>query len=309
MVNNIIETFDLTKIYRLKYGKGEIKALDKINLTVKEGEVFGLLGPNGAGKTTLLYILTTLIQPTSGYAIIDGDNILKKPKSAKSKVSLMLESKMLYRRITGYDNLKFFCKIYNVPNYKEKIYNIAKEFGLERWLNQYVENFSSGMKMNLALCRTLLLNRKILFLDEPTLGLDVKTVSFIIDKLKKVKSTIFLTSHAMAVVEKLCDRVAFINEGNILNIGTQEEIKQLIKTVIKIEVIIVENKNKLKAELNQQEFINDIVETKKGFIISLKNRGFYKDLLFLLSKYKVLKVKELELSLEDMFLKIIVEKI
>jgi len=305
MVNNIIETFDLTKIYPLKGGKGEIKALDKINLTVKEGEIFGLLGPNGAGKTTLLYILTTLIQPTSGYAIIDGYNILKKPKYAKSKVALMLEGKMLYRRITGYDNLKFFCNIYNVPNYKEKIYHMAKEFGLERWLNQYVSEYSSGMQMKLALCRTLLLNRRIMFLDEPTVGLDVKTVSFFINKLKQVKGTIFLTSHAMGIVEKLCDRIAFINEGHIINIGTQEEIKRLIKTVIKIEVYIVENKNKLKAELNQQAFINDIVETKKGYIISLKNRLFYKDLLIILSKYKVLKVKELELSLEDLFLKII----
>ncbi len=305
MVNNIIETFDLTKIYRLKDRKGKIKALDKINLSVKEGEVFGLLGPNGSGKTTLLHILTTLKQPTSGYAVIDGYNILKKPKSAKAKVALMLENKVLYYRITAYDNLKFFCRIYCIPNYKEKIYHMAKEFGLEKWLNQYVENFSSGMKMKLAICRTLLLNRKILFLDEPTLGLDVETVSFIVNKLKDVKSTIFLTSHDMTVVEKLCDRIAFIKEGNILKIGTQEEIKRLIKVVIKIKVIIVENKNQLKAELNQQEFINDIIETKQGFIINLKNRLFYKDLLFILSKYKVLKVKELELSLEDLFLKII----
>ena len=140
MTQKIIETFDLTKDYKLKNGKS-ITALNKVNISIKEGEIFGLLGPNGAGKTTLISILTTLLQPTSGYAIIDGYNLIKNPNQAKSRISLMLESDMLYYRITGYDNLKFFCKIYGISNYKEKINNIAKEFGLEKWLNQYVENF------------------------------------------------------------------------------------------------------------------------------------------------------------------------
>ena len=147
MNKNIIETFDLSKIYKLKQRKKEIVALNKINLSIKEGEIFGLLGPNGAGKTTLIQILTTLRQPTSGYATIDRYNILKKPKKAKSKVALMLDDKMLYYRITAYDNLKFFCKIYNVPNYDLKIKEIVNDFGLQKWLKQYVENFSSGMKM------------------------------------------------------------------------------------------------------------------------------------------------------------------
>jgi len=120
MNKNIIETFDLSKIYKLKQRKKEIIALNEINISIKEGEIFGLLGPNGAGKTTLIQILTTLRQPTSGYALIDGNNILKKAKKAKSKVALMLDDKMLYYRITAYDNLKFFCKIYNVPNYDSK---------------------------------------------------------------------------------------------------------------------------------------------------------------------------------------------
>ncbi len=181
----IIETFDLTKIYKSKGHKNGLVALDNINLSINEGEIFGLLGPNGAGKTTIVAILTTLVQPTSGYALINGHNILKSPKQAKSSVGLMLESDMLYYRITAYDNLKFFCKIYKVPDFKEKIAKMAKEFGLENWLNQYVEKFSSGMKMKLALMRILIIDRKILFLDEPTVGLDVKTISFIIDKLKK----------------------------------------------------------------------------------------------------------------------------
>ena len=305
MGNNIIETFDLTKKFKLKGKKKEITALNNVNLTIKEGEIFGLLGPNGAGKTTLIHILTTIKQPTSGYATIDGINILKNPKQTKDRIALMLDSSMLYFRITGYENLKFFCKIYNVPNYQEKINNMAKEFGLEKWLNQYVEHFSSGMKMKLALCRTLLLNRKILFLDEPTLGLDVKIISFIIDKIKKSKKTIFLTSHDMSVVEKLCDRVAFIDKGKILKVGTKDDIKRMMQKEIKIEVAINGSKNQLKAELNRREFVEEITSINGGFTVCLKKRDYYKDLLLVLGKYNILKVREQELSLEDLFLKII----
>ena len=305
MTNDIIEISNLSKIFILKGKKTKITALNNVNLSIKEGEIFGLLGPNGAGKTTLIHILTTIKQPTSGYATIDGINILKNPKQTKAKVALMLDNQMLYYRITGYDNLKFFCKIYNIPNYREKIYEMAKEFGLEKWLNQYVEHFSSGMKMKLALCRTLLLDRKILFLDEPTLGLDVKIISFIIDKIKKSKKTIFLTSHDMSVMEKLCDRVAFIGKGKILKVGTKDDIKRMMQKEIKIEVLINGSKNQLKSELNQESFINEIIIENNALIVSLKNRDSYKDLLSILCKYPIQKVKEQELSLEDLFLKII----
>jgi len=206
--------------------------------------------------------LTTLLQPTSGYAIIDGFNIIEKPHRAKTKVALMLESDMLYYRISGLDNLKFFGKIYQVPNYRKKIYKIADELGLTEWLNQYVEYYSSGMKMKLALCRTLLLDRDIMFLDEPTLGLDVKSKSFIIDKLKNTNKTIFLCSHDMSVVEKLCDRIAFINHGDILKIGSKEEIVGLMQTEILVKIDLIKNKSQLKSELNHQEFITKIIENK-----------------------------------------------
>lgn len=304
-MRNIIETIDLTKIYKLKGGGKEIKALDRVNISIKEGEIFGLLGPNGAGKTTMIQILTTLLQPTSGYAIIDGYNILKKPKRAKSKVSLMLESNMLYYRITAYDNLKFFCKIYNVPNYKQKIVEIAKEFELDRWLNQYVENFSSGMKMKLALMRTLILERDILFLDEPTLGLDVKSVDFIVKKIKNIGKTIFLTSHDMNVIEKLCDRIAFINNGKIIKLGTQSEIQNAMQSEIKIKVEFLGDKAKLIKDLDKCDYIKEYSEEKRGIVISIKNRDNYNDLLLTLKNHKISKIKEQDLSLEELFLKLI----
>ena len=306
MPDKIIETFDLTKIYKLKEKGTTIHALDNVNISIDEGEIFGLLGPNGAGKTTLISILTTLKTPTSGYATIEGHNILEEPREAKSKVSLMLESDMLYYRIRAYDNLKFFCKIYNVPNYKEKIKKRVEEFGLEKWLYEYVENFSSGMKMKLALCRTLLLERDILFLDEPTLGLDVKSISFIVNILKKENKTIFLTSHDMSVVEKLCDRVAFINHGKILEVLETSEIDNLLKRDIDVYIEIKEEQKKnLVSDIENQEFINIVNINKTGLNIKLKNRKYYSNLIKILNKYEILKIREEKQSLEDLFIKLV----
>ncbi|MFX1383567.1 MAG: ABC transporter ATP-binding protein [Promethearchaeota archaeon] len=304
-MKTIIETFDLTKIYKLKGHHQEILALDKANLSINEGETFGLLGPNGAGKTTMIQILVTLLQPTSGYALIDGFNIRKQQIEIKKRIGLMLGSTMIYRRITGYNNLKFFCKIYDIKNYNERIHEIAKEFGLERWLNQYVERYSSGMRTKLALCRALLIEPPILFLDEPTFGLDISSKLFVVDKLKKLNLTIFLTSHDMNVAEKLCDRIAFIKEGKILKVGTQKELKTLIKSEINISVDIYQGKKELKSELNQQSFINDASDSNSGLIIKLNDKNYYKDLFSILRKYNVQKIREHDLSLEDLFVKII----
>ncbi len=304
-MNKVIKTVDISKIYKLKGHLKSITALDKVNLSVNKGEIFGLLGPNGAGKTTLIEILTAIKQPTSGYATINGYNIVSHPKKVKPLIGLMFASEMLYYRITGYDNLKFFCKIYKIPNYKEKIQDIAKEFGLTNWLDQYVEYFSSGMKMKLALCRTLLLERDILFLDEPTLGLDVKSKNFIIEKIKNLEKTIFLTSHDMSIVEKLCDRVAFINLGKILKIGTKREVKTLTEMHIKISIELKEKKSELVKNLNQKDFIKEVIVSNDGLVITLKQRENYTDLFPILANYKVLRMSEPTLSLEDLFLKLI----
>ena len=304
-MTGIIETKDLSKVYKLKGKNIEIRALNEVNLSVQEGEIFGLLGPNGAGKTTLIQILTTITQPSSGYAIVNGYDAVLDPKNVKLSIGLMLESDMLYYRLTGYDNLKFFCKIYKISHYKEKIQRITEEFDLNKWLNQYVEYFSSGMKMKLALCRTLLLERKILFLDEPTLGLDVKSTNFIIEKLKELEKTIFLTSHDMSVVEKLCNRVAFINEGNILKIGSKSEVKKLTQSEVKVRIQIKEEKFELKELLTQQEFVKEVFESNNGLIIILKHRENYNTLFKLMSNYKVLRINEPEISLEELFLRLI----
>ncbi|MFX1500548.1 MAG: ATP-binding cassette domain-containing protein [Promethearchaeota archaeon] len=304
MINNIIETFNLSKIYHLK-DKNVIHALDKVNLKIKEGEKFGLLGPNGAGKTTMIAILTSLMQPSSGYAIIDGNNILKDANKIKNKIALMLGNDMIYYRISGYANLKFFCKIYGIKDYKSKIEQITSEFDMQDWVNEYVERYSLGMKSKLTLCRILLSDPKILFLDEPTLGLDVKTTNFIIRKLKNMDKTIFLTSHNMDVVDKLCSQIAFINKGKIIRYGSKEELRNLMQNRVEIYVEVDENEKELQKELGQQNFISEVAKEESGLKIELLKREDYNKLFPILEKYRITKIQERSLSIEDLFLKIV----
>jgi len=292
-------------MYKLR-GKGkELKALNNINFSIKEGETFGLLGPNGAGKTTLISILTGLKQPTQGRVFMDGLDVTKNTKQVKSKFALMMDYKLLYNRITAYDNLKFMCKLYKIHNYKPKINKIVEEFGIRDWLDQYVSSFSLGMKMKLALCRTLLLDRKILILDEPTLGLDVKSKQFVINKLRTLEKTILLTSHDMNVVEKLCDRIAFIKEGKIIKIGNKRAIKKVERSEVSIFIKLERESEILIKELNNYDFILNAYNEKNGIRVSLRNRKYFRDLLSILGNFEVYQLKEEEFSLEDLFLRII----
>ncbi|GAG69143.1 unnamed protein product, partial [marine sediment metagenome] len=182
---------------------------------------------------------------------------------------------------------------------------IAKEFEINKWLNEYVERYSSGMKCKLSLCRILLSDPKILILDEPTLGLDVKTTNFIIDKLKHLDKTIFLTSHNMEVVDKLCRKIAFINNGKIIKIGSKEELRETMQKGVRIFIGINENKSRLEQELIQQDFISNITIEETGLTIELLKRSYYNKLYPIFSKYKITKIQEIELSVEDLFLKIV----
>lgn len=220
-------------------------------------------------------------------------------------IGLMLGNNMLYYRITGYDNLKFFCKIYKVNNYKEKIQQITKEFGIQNWLGEYVGKYSSGMKMKLALCKTLLLDRKILLLDEPTLGLDVTSVDFVVNKLKNLNKTILICSHAMNVVEKLCDRVAFINDGKILKIGNQEQLKILYNNEIHINIHVPNNISKIKSDLSKQDYIINLENNQSYLKVVLNKRKNFSKLINLLANYNIISLSEKKLTLEELFIKLI----
>ena len=303
--NYVIETFNLTKRYKMRGKAEKFTALNSINLKVKEGEIFGLLGPNGAGKTTLVSILTALLRPSEGYAKVLGRNVLKEQYFIKKNVGLMLGSDMIYYRLTGYRNLKFFCKIYNISDYENKIKDIIEILGLTSKLNQLVETYSSGMKVKLALARILLIDPKILFLDEPMLGLDPIIVKEVMNILKNLKKTIFITSHQMNVVESLCSKIAFLKQGNVIKIDTKENFVKFLQKEIKIQIKIGLDKIiELTDELSTLNFITDIESNKEIIYFKIRDRNCYPKIFGILKKYPITQIKELETSLEDIFIKL-----
>jgi len=299
-----IETFNLCKDYTIR-GKGKkIQALRNVNLKVKDGEIFGLLGPNGAGKTTFVSILTTLLQPTTGYAKILGKNILKYPWFVKNNIGLMLGGEMIYYRITGYKNLIFFSKIYGIKNPKSKIREFAEIFNLSDWLNQYVSNYSTGMKVKLALIRVLITDPKILFLDEPMLGVDPNFTNEIIKILKELKKTILLTSHQMNIVERLCDRIGFLKKGKIVKIDTQENFKNLIKNEIILGISTKDQNKSLVRKLGDLNYVSNISQESNIIYFNLENRDNYSNLFEEIKDFKVNRFKEIEPDLNDIFIKL-----
>jgi ABC-2 type transport system ATP-binding protein len=233
-----------------------------------------------------------------------GHNILEDTWFVKENIGLMLGGEMIYYRLTGYRNLKFFSKIYGIKDYKAKIKNLTQELNLNNWLNQYTSNYSKGMKLKLALIRVLLIEPKILFLDEPMLGLDPIAVKDVINILKNLNVTIFLTSHQMDVVSKLCDRIAFLKEGQILKIDTQDNFRKLISEKINIIVKILKNKNEFAKSLNRLNFVNDVKQTKNNITFNIENKKCFPRLFNFLKDYPILNINEVKPSLNDVFIKL-----
>lgn len=215
---------DMIKVRHLKHYFGEKVVLDDINLRIKEGEIFGLLGPSGAGKTTLIKILTGQLQPTEGQAELFQKSSMKLTGEDYKNVGIMMDQFGLYERLNCYDNLKLFSMLNG--NSTEKILAALDKVGLKSAARTQVSNLSKGMRSRMVLARAILGEPKILFLDEPTSGLDPMTAEEIhklILEEKQKGTTIFLTTHNMAEAEKLCDNVALLNEGQIVEYGNPKE--------------------------------------------------------------------------------------
>ena len=211
----------------------ETVAIDEVSFKVHEGEVFGFLGPNGAGKTTTINILCTLLKPTAGEATLNGYDVVKSPHDVRSSIGIVFQDPSLDERLTARENLNFHALIYNVPKEKreERINKMLDLVDLASRQNDIVRTFSGGMKRRLEIGRGLLHFPKVLFLDEPTLGLDPQTRHHIWEYLhelrEKEKITIFLTTHYMDEAEN-CDRVAIIDHGKIVALDTPSELKKSI---------------------------------------------------------------------------------
>lgn len=231
----IVEVKNLSRNYNSTVGISKnktIEALKSVSFSIKKGEIFGLLGPNGAGKTTTIKILTTLLAPSSGEATVLGYHCFGDENKIRPKINFVFGGeRSLYWRLSAYDNLQYFGDLYRIPSkiLKDRIPSLIKLVGLEGREHERVESYSKGMKQRLQIARGLINDPEILFLDEPTIGLDpvgAKDLRNIILSLKNQNKTILLTTHYMYEADELCDRIAIINNGELLDLDTSLELKR-----------------------------------------------------------------------------------
>ena len=217
-------------------------ALEGISLSVSRGELFGLIGPNGAGKTTTIKILTTLLSPTSGRARILGLDIARDYYAIRSRIGIVFGGERgLYNRVTAVENLRYFANLYGVsPSEIEgRVARLVKLVGLEGRENDRVEKYSRGMKQRLHIAKALVHDPELVFLDEPTIGLDpggARDVREMVRQMKKDGKTIFLTTHNMFEADELCDRIAVISRGRIVALDTPAGLKRLVRDISVIEL-------------------------------------------------------------------------
>ena len=211
---------------------GDFYALNGLSFEVNENEIFGLLGPNGAGKTTLIHILATLLKPTTGGAVVNGYDVLHNATKVRKSIGVVFQAPSSDDILTGYENLKIHALLYGIPRgtREKRISEVLKLVGLEGRKNDQVKKYSGGMRRRLEIARGLLHHPKVLFLDEPTLGLDPQSRESMWTYIKEIvteeKVTIILTTHYMEEADLLCDRIGFISNGKIIALNSPTNLKQ-----------------------------------------------------------------------------------
>ncbi|MFP3854443.1 MAG: ABC transporter ATP-binding protein [Anaerolineales bacterium] len=242
-----IRVQDLRRVYKVTTGvirrsTKEVLAVDGISFGVAPGELFGLLGPNGAGKTTTVKMLTTLLLPTEGTASVAGFSVVEAPQQVRRRIGFIFGGERgLYWRLSGYDNLRYFASLYHVDpeQAKTRIPELLELVGLAERADEKVEGYSRGMKQRLHVARTLLHDPDILFLDEPTIGLDpvgARRLRHVIREMKEAGKTVLLTTHYMFEADALCDRIGVIDKGKIVALDTPEALKKHVRDLAVIDV-------------------------------------------------------------------------
>lgn len=301
-----IETSGLTKNF------GKLVAVDHVDLKIKEGEIFGLLGPNGAGKTTMIHMLCTIIKPSDGTARVFGYDIRKEPDKVRRALGIVFQDTTLDLKLTGRENLQLHGMLYGMPKdlRESRINDLLDFIDLRNRADEVVENYSGGMMRRLETIRGLLTMPKILFLDEPTLGLDPQTRynmwSYIKELNKKERITILLTTHYMDEADHLCDRVGIIDYGEILAVDTPDNLKRGLGE----DVILLKLNNGIDREFIEEVARIDSVKEVKSLDANSISLSAVKGeevipTLFNLARKRSVEVKSVDLhrpTLEDVFL-------
>jgi len=271
----------------LVYSYGQLLAVDDISFRVAEGEILGFLGPNGAGKSTTVKMLTGQLQPRSGQATLLGIDVAKEPEKVQGNIGVCFELPNLYEQMNAEENLNLFARLFGIKKFNADV--LLKRVGLDGREHDRVEGYSKGMKQRLMVARALVNRPSILFLDEPTEGLDPtssETIRNIILQERERGATVFLTTHDMTEADKLSDRVAFVDHGKIVALDTPHNLKQKYgKRALKVEVARPDG------GLDSREVIMDKPETAG-------------DVQSLFSNENVVTVHSEEASLEDIFIEI-----
>lgn len=301
-----VRAVNLTKYY------GQLLAVDHVDFDVGKGEVFGFLGPNGAGKTTTVRMLTTLLTPSEGTAVIQGHDILKDPYGARESVGCVPEVSNIYVELSAWQNLMFSAELYGVPRRVrgQRVEELLRRLGLWERRRSRTLDFSKGMRRRLTIAMALVHRPAVLFLDEPTAGLDVQSSILIRNMIRELHSggaTIFLTTHQMEEANQMCDRVAIINRGRIACVDAPERLRQAIEEVRSVEVSFEGGREELLQELGT---LDGVIELRKD---GDKLRLFTSDLGALIPLVvdaarrhgaRLVSLNTLAPSLEDVFVKV-----
>ncbi len=320
---NAIETNDLRRIYKIKKTKKEpartLTALDSISMQVKQGELFGLLGPNGAGKTTLIKILTTLLAPTSGTALVMGNDVVKDSQAIRKQINMVSGGETSgYGLLTVKENLWMFSQFYGIPTRiaNKRIMELLKIVDLADRANTKSSDLSTGLRQKMNIVRGFMTDPQVLFLDEPTLGLDVGASrdvrKFVRQWVDEDQSrTLLLTTHYMAEADELCDRVAIINQGRILACDTPSNLKRhLLKNAI-FDIQINHLDDSVFESLKQldgikqatQKYVDETLELE----VVLENDAVLASLIafFTANNISIMNLRKREASLEDVFVSLV----
>jgi ABC-2 type transport system ATP-binding protein len=268
-MTDAIETVDLTKQFN------GLTAVDKLNIKVDQGEIFGLLGPNGAGKTTTISMLCTILRPTSGTAKVNGYDVVKNAKQVRKSIGIVFQDPSIDDRLTGRENLRMHADLYGVPPSEQntKIDEVLKLVELEARADDIMRTYSGGMRRRLEIARGLIHYPKVLFLDEPTIGLDPQTREHIWSYIQELKQTheitIILTTHYMEEADKLSDRVGIIDYGKIITLDTPSKLKEALQG--DVVVIKTHDAEKLSSLIAKDLNIKGARVTEEGLELTVPN--------------------------------------
>jgi ABC-2 type transport system ATP-binding protein len=297
----------MININSLSKSFGKIQALDDLNLEIKRGELLGIIGPNGAGKTTAIRMICCILKPDLGDILVKGKSIHQDPILIKSMIGYLPEEPNLYERFKAKDLLKYFAELYGVPkeNINDRINELLELVGMTDRSDDRINTFSKGLRQRISVARALVHDPEIIIFDEPTMGLDPATANSIRNFIRKLKGqkTMILCTHYMEEADLLCDRVAILNKGKIMDVGTPEYLKSKIHgdVILKIKVQKHGDLEGLKHKIMEFESVGAVNFVDREFLISLKYRNEISDIVDIFGN-DVISVNTKEPTLEDVFI-------